>query len=443
MFAKMAFRNIKNKLHDYLIYLLTLTALATMMLSASMLELFPTISDNESGNFMSNSLPALITLTLLFLMLYMNRFMLKRRSREFAIYMLSGVPKDKIGLLYFVEHALLGLIGLAFGLLLGLLFFWAILTIFTATWTFSNVFYALLKTCAYFTVAHVLSLFITIFYIKRLNIKALLYHHNYNEQRKLTMGRLLLITITTAIAFLIFFFQIYYFSSITASTLVFTIGFSLYGSYTSMLGWIQWYRERQGDSLYYNRRLFIAGQFLSKIKTLTCMSAVVSGCLLCAMCSFIAGWIFVGYKGQLLGKQDDIVMGFAQFYIAVLFTVIVFSIIALQQIVDMNEHRQKFIVLKQLGTDIDNLNRTLFWQVFLNFSIPVLMAVIFLLCSLYPLEQVLYPLLGNEHLLIKGTFIYMGIFAILYICYIMATYASLKKVHHTNHKYSYGPNTIS
>ena len=431
MFAKMAFRNIRSKINDYLIYLFTLTALSAMMLSAFMLPVFPVLSDNDSGAFMSNSLPAIIALTLLFLMLYMNRFMLRRRSQEFAIYMLSGVPQDKISLLYFGEHILLGLLALAVGLFFGLILFCIILTIFSATWTFGDLILAVLQTCVYYIATHVASLVITIFYIKRLNIKNLLGHHKDNEQIKLNKTRLILLSTITMIAFPVLFYQIINFDPFTASTLIITIGIIIYGAYTSILGWLSWYRNKQGNLLYKDMRLFIIGQLMSKIKTVTRMSTVISCCLLCAMCSFIAGWIFTGNAGLLLGGQDDVVMGFAQFYIAVLFTVIVFSVIALQQIVDIREYRQKFTVLRQLGTNTDNLNRILFKQVFLNFTLPVSMAVILMLFCLYPLEQIMNLSLGKEYLVIHGAFIYLGIFAVLYICYMIATYISLIKIIYT------------
>jgi len=428
MFVKMAFCNIKNKIYDYLIYTLTLITLAAMMLSAFMLPVFSILSSGETGAFMSNSLPAIIALTLLFLMLYMNRFMLKRRSQEFAIYSLSGVSQNKISILYFVEHMLLGLFALLAGIFFGLFLFWIILTIMSATWSFQDVVFAVLQTCLYFIVAHAISLIFTVIYIRRLNIKSLLDFRKNNEQSKTNATRLILLSVITVIAFGVYFYQITHFNPFTASTLVLAVGIILYGSYASILGWLSWYRNKRGNFLYHNRRLFIAGQLISKIKTMIRMSSVISGCLVTAMCSFVAGWIFVGNESVLLGEQDDIIMGFAQFYIAILFTVIVFSIIALQQIVDIREHKQKFIVLSQLGTDASNLNRILFKQVFLNFAIPVLMAVILMFCSLYPLEQILKPFLNKEHLLLQGAFVYLGIFMLLYACYMTVTYISFRKI---------------
>jgi len=427
-FVKMAFQNVKRKIHDYLIYLLTLTALSAMMLSAFMLPVFPILSDNDSGTFMSNSLPAIIALALLFLMLYMNRFMLKRRSQEYAIYMLSGVQGNKIGLLFFGEHLLLGLFALMIGLLVGLLLFVLILTLFSAAWTFGELFFAVIQTCLYFLAAHIFSLISTVFFIRRLNIKKLLYHRKASEQNRTGTVRLICLSVITITAFIVYYYQIQQFNPLAASALVLTVGILVYGFYASILGWLSWYRRRRGSLLYHDMRLIIIGQLISKIKTTTRMSAVTSGCLLCAMVSFVAGWVFAGGSGVILGEQDDVVMGFAQFYIAILFTVIAFSMIALQQIVDLREHKQQFIVLRQLGADTDSLNRTLLGQVCLNFITPVLLAVILLLYSLYPLEQALSRVLDNQHLLIYGAFTYMGIFIILHLCYMAATYVSIKKI---------------
>jgi hypothetical protein len=427
MFVKLAFHNAKGKLQDYLIYLLTLTMLAAIMLSAFMLESFPIFTENTAGVFIANSLPYLIALTLLSLMIYINNFMLRRRSQEFAILMLSGAPKGKICILYFVEHTLFGLLSLISGLILGVLLFFGILTVVSAEIRCSEIVLSALRTILYFSVVHIFSLIIMVFYIKKLNIKNMLYRSKHNEKSKATTMYLIPLTITTVLAYATFYFMINNFTPLTASMIVFVVGFILYGTNSTLLGWLAWYRNRQGIFLYRNHRLFIIGQLLSRIKTHIRMSTVISGCLLISIISTIHGTISIACAGEILGEQFDMIMGFAQIYIAVLFAVTAFSIIALQQIVDSREHKQKYFVLKQLGTDAEHINRLLLQSIILNFTVPVFSAVVFAYSSIVPIEYKLRYLLHRSNLVVSGLITFTIIFAILYICYITAVFLSLKR----------------
>ena len=54
-----------------------------------------------------------------FLIIYASRFLMKRRNKEFGIYMLLGMSKRKISMILFFETILIGVISLAVGLGLG------------------------------------------------------------------------------------------------------------------------------------------------------------------------------------------------------------------------------------------------------------------------------------------------------------------------------------
>ena len=56
-----------------------------------------------------------------FLIIYASRFLMKRRNKEFGIYMLLGMSKRKISMILFFETILIGVISLVVGLGLGIL----------------------------------------------------------------------------------------------------------------------------------------------------------------------------------------------------------------------------------------------------------------------------------------------------------------------------------
>ena len=60
-----------------------------------------------------------ISIILGFLILYANNFLIKRRKKEFGIYMTLGMEKGRISKILLIETVLVGLFSLAVGLALG------------------------------------------------------------------------------------------------------------------------------------------------------------------------------------------------------------------------------------------------------------------------------------------------------------------------------------
>ena len=125
---KLSYRNMKRSAKDYLVYMLTMTLVVALLYAFGSL-----IFRNGLEQYFSMKLQGLmgvmIGLATFFIMLivswlinYMVKFMLERRSAEFGIYLLLGMKKRTIAGLYIRENFLLGgvsfLIGTAAGILL-------------------------------------------------------------------------------------------------------------------------------------------------------------------------------------------------------------------------------------------------------------------------------------------------------------------------------------
>ncbi len=61
----------------------------------------------------------LITVLLMFLMQYVNHFMIQRRKREFAVQSITGMEQSTIARLFFVESLIMELFSLVVGIGLG------------------------------------------------------------------------------------------------------------------------------------------------------------------------------------------------------------------------------------------------------------------------------------------------------------------------------------
>ena len=127
MLFKLAFKNIRKSVSDYAIYFFTLvlgvaifyvfnaidSQTAMMKVSESTKDIIDLMLNMLSG------VSVFVSFVLGFLIIYASRFLMKRRNKEFGIYMTLGMSKGKISKILVVETFLIGLLSLVVGLALG------------------------------------------------------------------------------------------------------------------------------------------------------------------------------------------------------------------------------------------------------------------------------------------------------------------------------------
>ncbi|MCR5817016.1 MAG: FtsX-like permease family protein [Ruminococcus sp.] len=127
MLFKLTLRNIRQSLRDYAIYFFTL------IIGVSIFYLFNAIETQTSYLHVTNDTREMIkrlnqilagtsvfvAVVLGLLIVYASRFLMKRRNREFALYLTLGMGKGGISLLLLVETIVIGIGSLAVGLLIG------------------------------------------------------------------------------------------------------------------------------------------------------------------------------------------------------------------------------------------------------------------------------------------------------------------------------------
>ena len=196
----MSVKNIRRSFKDYTIYFFTLilgvavfyvfNALGSqtvmLKLSNTMYEILELMNRILSGVsvFVSCILGALI--------LYASRFLIKRRKKEFGIYLTLGMSKYKISRILFMETLLIGLLSLAVGLAAGVLVSQCmsvvVANLFDADMTrFRFVFSgaACIKTCGYFAIMYVLVMIFNSFNISRCRLVELIQADRENERVKM------------------------------------------------------------------------------------------------------------------------------------------------------------------------------------------------------------------------------------------------------------------
>lgn len=125
MYAKLVFRNARRSVKDYLVYIVTMTICVTLFysfLSISSRCYKPDIGSEYNFTILSDGMKiaiCVITLFLLFLIRFVNNYMLRRKQKEFAIQSVMGMEQKTVGRLFFAETFVMGLLSIAIGIFLG------------------------------------------------------------------------------------------------------------------------------------------------------------------------------------------------------------------------------------------------------------------------------------------------------------------------------------
>ncbi|HIT52326.1 MAG TPA: ABC transporter permease [Candidatus Fimivicinus intestinavium] len=128
MFYKLALKNVKKSLSDYVIYFMTLSFGVCLFYVFNAVENQQTmllLSEQQhallqTGTAMLGYLSVFISFVLAGLILYANNFLIKRRKRELGLYMTLGMDRGKISRILTAETFLIGLASLGTGLLAGI-----------------------------------------------------------------------------------------------------------------------------------------------------------------------------------------------------------------------------------------------------------------------------------------------------------------------------------
>lgn len=204
-FSSLAFRNAKKSYFDYSIYFLTLTfgiCLFYMFNSIESQTAMMALSDIQVSNLMSIStameyISAFISVILAFLIIYSNGYLIRRRKKEFGIYMVLGMNRRRISLIIMLETLVIGIFAMATGLILGI-FASHGLSIVTAKMFMVNMknfefifsFKALIRTLLYFGCIFFIVMLFNMVSISRIRLINLLYSSRRNQVHLLKSSKI-------------------------------------------------------------------------------------------------------------------------------------------------------------------------------------------------------------------------------------------------------------
>ena len=111
MLCKLSLKNIKKSIKDYAIYFFTLILGVAIFYVFNALESQTVLMDVSSSTrniiklmmTMLSSVSIFVSFILGFLIIYASRFLMKRRNKEFGVYLTLGMSKRKISMILFFE----------------------------------------------------------------------------------------------------------------------------------------------------------------------------------------------------------------------------------------------------------------------------------------------------------------------------------------------------
>ena len=306
MSFKLAFKNMKKNMKDYVIYFLTL------VLGVAIFYIFNSMDAQQASMVLSESkrqiielmlqvlgiVSVFVTIVLGFLIVYANNFLVKRRKKEFGLYMLLGMGKRNISVILLLETLLVGIFSLVIGLIVGIfgsqLMSIVVAKMFEADLTgFKFVFSedALIKTVMYFAIIYVLVMILNIFSASKYKLIDLL---NASKKSEKVILRNSFVSVFLFIVSIIILGFAYY-NAITGITkpvpndFLLAIGMGIVGTFMffySLSGFALKLMQLNKNWYLKNLNIFVLRQTNSKINTTVFSMSIICILLFFTICIF-------------------------------------------------------------------------------------------------------------------------------------------------------------
>lgn len=193
MLGKLAVRNTKRNLKDYLVYLVTITISFSLILAFNLIASSDEVVELSSGMASFKRILTFVNVVIVFvvcfLINYTTRFMFEKRSKELGTYMLLGIKKRKVASLLVLENVLLGLLAFILSIPLGFLFSQFVSLVIVKLIGISEVIFISLNLVSigllvvYFLAIYVLVLLNLLRRIRKMTVHDFLYFDKQNEKK--------------------------------------------------------------------------------------------------------------------------------------------------------------------------------------------------------------------------------------------------------------------
>lgn len=435
MYFKLSVRNARRSFINYLLYIATLMTLMSVMEISQCIA----ISMDISG-FQTASLPILIGIIQVILVSTIDRFMLKQRAKEFASYLLLGMEKGRLTALFLLEFSVIGLLCFAAGTTLG----YAAYCLFYST-VFSSMAapsiplygHSTLHCLFYFCLVEIVCAFPLKRRLDKLQIRDLMYEKNHSQMTgshslktnhpstadkhyKNPWGIAFRISYTLFVSFLL---GITFLPGKYASALIAVIVLPLSGSVFTFYKWLFQYfyvlRKKQPDGLYQGSRLYLIAKLTTNFQNNAVLNCVFCICLLFSFMAFLTGTMMLQEEIFLFDRNTQLWMGTSQVCLCILFLVIYFFILSLQQLMELKHSTNDIPILHCIGEEQQRLHKLVNSQICIGLTLPMLAAILILLFSVPLLNWRLNLILPEtmRDIILKSSGWFLLCISLSYFCF--------------------------
>ncbi|MCR5153528.1 MAG: ABC transporter permease [Lachnospiraceae bacterium] len=305
MLFKMSLRNIRNSMKDYAIYFFTLIIgvsifyafnaiggqAATLKLSSGSMDIIDLLKTMLSG------VSVFVAVVLGLLIIYASRFLMKRRHKEFAIYMTLGMGKGKISAILLTETIFIGLGSLGIGLLVGIglsqLMSALVISLFEADLSAYKLVVsgrAIVLTIIFFVVMYLVVMLFNSVAVTKLKLIDLLYSEKKSERIKIRKPLVCILIFIIAVSALGYAYYMVAFDYKTLTTQKITLSIALGGISTfliffSVSGMLHRIIMSMKKVYYKGLNTFTFRQVTSKVNTMVFSMTVICLMLFVTICA--------------------------------------------------------------------------------------------------------------------------------------------------------------
>ncbi|MFR4163104.1 MAG: FtsX-like permease family protein [Paraclostridium sordellii] len=199
MLFKLSKRNVQRSIKDYSIYFFTLALGVCIFYIFNSVEAQTALMDMsktqkmlmENTDMIISSVSVFVSFILGFLIIYANNFIVKKRNREFGIYMTLGISRSKIAFMLFYETIIVGVISLAVGLFVGVFLSQGLASVTAKLFSMDMKKYqfvfskeACIKTIIYFSIMFFITMILNFIVVSRYKLINLINAQRKNEKLK-------------------------------------------------------------------------------------------------------------------------------------------------------------------------------------------------------------------------------------------------------------------
>ena len=289
MLGKLAVRNTKRSIKDYLIYLITITISFSLILAFNLIASSDKVVELSTGmgsfKTVLTFINAVIVFVVCFLINYTTRFMFEKRSKELGTYMLLGIKKKKVAHLLVTENILLGFLAFVLSIPLGFLFSQFVSLVIVKMLGIPEVIFISLNLISiellaiYFMAIYVLVLLNLLRRIRKMTVHDFLYFDKQNEKKMFRSSKrrniIFVISLLLGIASLVFWHTRFNFENYSTSEnisyltiCICVLIISIYGISATCADMFLSVLLKSKKLKYKSDNLFVARTFASKARTM-------------------------------------------------------------------------------------------------------------------------------------------------------------------------------